>query len=109
MPLTKETLRTLTDDELLNLAIEEASEIIKAALKAKRFGLSDRHPFKSGADTNIMKLALENVQVGNIVRILGARYGINYAQTCTEVERRAAEQESRGIGYRAIATAKTPL
>jgi hypothetical protein len=108
MPLTKETLRTLADDELLDLAIEEASEIIKAAIKAKRFGLPDRHPFKPNADSNVIDLALENVQIGNIIRILTARYDINYGQMCVEVERRAAEQEAHGVGFRYTAPAKPP-
>ena len=102
MPLTKEALEKLSDADLLDRIIEEAAEVIHAAMKAKRFGPRDRDTRNPDSLENIVVLSLENVQVGDAVRTYGARYDVNYAMACDTNAAMAREQERRMIklGYR---------
>lgn len=99
MPLTIQAIRALTIEQLLEAIIEEAVEIVYAASKARRYGLESKHPNKPDAKTNLMEVCLENVQIGNLIRELGARRGLNYGDLC-ELNQKAAEaQEREGITY----------
>lgn len=98
MPLTMDAIRALDAGQLLDLIIEEAAELIYVASKAKRFGPLNVHPDRPDAETNIMEIALEDAQLGNLVRVLAARFGINNGEVSNEVARRAKAQEARGIG-----------
>ncbi len=93
MPLSNTQLRKLDPDDLVILVIEEASELIQAACKVRRFGFEGGHPErKDGQDTrNIDELCQEAEQACATARILGAKFGINYARTC-DLRQVAAEK-----------------
>lgn len=76
MPLSDDQLRAMRPDDLLVLAIEEASETIQAACKAKRFGFRDHHPDRPDS-SNIEELCAEAEQLAATVRILGAAFGVS--------------------------------
>ena len=104
MPLSKEALVFLSDEELLDLIIEECAELIYVASKAKRFGLEDINPTKPDAGSNVYEIALEHAQLSNLVTCLAARFGFSHDDMLDEVQRRARAQEARGVGYTAAET-----
>ena len=83
MPLSDQDLREKTQDQLLILAIEEASEVIHAACKAMRFGFGGFHPKDTKFEkSNGYALCVEAEQLGAICRILGAKLGFRYEDIC---------------------------
>lgn len=65
-------LETFTNSTILDLALEEASELIHAICKARRFGLTL---------DNFNHLCDEHLQVSDYIRFLHGRLGINYGET----------------------------
>lgn len=88
MPLSDPQLRRREPDELMVLLLEETAELLQALCKAQRFGFAESHPNRE--TTNIEELCAEAEQVGATARILGAKFGINYGETC-DARQRAAE------------------
>ena len=94
MPLSKEALVFLSDEELLDLIIEECAELIYVASKAKRFGLEDINPTKPDAGSNVYEIALEHAQLSNLVTCLAARFGLAMT-TCWTKCSAARERKKR--------------
>lgn len=81
MALTDEQLRQHTADQLLDLIIEEAAEVIHAASKAKRFGAKGSHPSYNGGRSNADGVAREMRQLDQTFRIYCGKVGMNYGAT----------------------------
>lgn len=56
--------------EILDILIEECSEVIQAASKVKRFGESDYHPDDPSKETNASKLYGEISDLNAMIRLL---------------------------------------
>lgn len=80
MPLSDVQLKELSSNELIVLALEEASETVHEACKAFRFGADGSHP-DMPLVKNVDRLCREAEQLGAICRILGSKHGINYGGT----------------------------
>lgn len=81
MALTDDQLREHSADQLLDLLIEEASEVIHAASKAKRFGHRGSHPSYNGGRSNADGIAREMEQLRQTFRIYCGKVGMNYGDT----------------------------
>lgn len=75
------------EDLVLDLIIEEASEVLQAAVKIKRFGPENRWPDKE-AKSNAYALAYEGCQLGNLTRIYSAAYGASELDVSVDVSRK---------------------
>lgn len=82
MPLTDKELLEKTQDELLDLLIEECAEVIQAATKAKRFGSNRCWPGYNGDRCNADAVIREAHQVNDTLRAYCARLGVHYGSTC---------------------------
>lgn len=78
MPLSDDDLREMSGDELLVLAMEEAAETMHAAVKAFRHGLLEHNPLDDTHISNVLTLCQEGEQISATVRIMGAKYGLNW-------------------------------
>lgn len=71
--LTDEELRSKTETELLDLALEECGELIQALVKMKRHGHAALGPTGIYYD-NLQNIADENYQLGTVTYHLMSRY-----------------------------------
>lgn len=72
MALTKDAILQLTDDNLLKKIAEEASEVIKAAMKMSQFGAT---PFFQGVQYNNVRDVIEEYeQLNALVSEFYARF-----------------------------------
>lgn len=78
MAMTDAGLRQLTTEQLLDLIIEEAAEVIHAASKCKRFGDRGSHPSYNEGRTNADALAREHEQLRQIFRVYCGAVGMHY-------------------------------
>ena len=78
MPMTDDELRAKTQNELLDLLIEECAETIQAATKAKRFGALRSWPGYNGERSNADGVIREALQVNQTLRAYCAKLGVNY-------------------------------
>ena len=78
MPLSDKELLAKTQDELLDLLIEECAEVIQAATKAKRFGPMQSWPGRNGERCNADAVIREGLQVNDTLRAYCARLGVRY-------------------------------
>lgn len=81
MALTDDQLREHSADQLLDLIIEEAAEVIHAASKAKRFGPRGSHPSYNGGRSNADGIAREMQQLKQTFRIYCGKVGMHYGST----------------------------
>lgn len=81
MALTDEQLREHTAEQLLDLLIEEAAEVIHATSKAKRFGHRGSHPSYNGGRSNADGIAREMRQLAQTFRIYCGKVGMDYGAT----------------------------
>jgi hypothetical protein len=81
MPLSDKELLQKTQDELLDLIIEECAETIQAATKAKRFGPMRSWPGYNGDRCNADAVIREAHQVNDTLRAYCARLGVNFGST----------------------------
>ena len=96
MPLTKEELRSLPMLNLLDVAVEEAAELILAAQKLKVYGPIGIAPNGTQYD-NIAAVMHEARQVSDAMRHLGERHGVNWEQLGEQIEREAQQQLRDGV------------
>ncbi len=73
MSLTKQQCKQLKSQDLLTLIIEEASEVIQAATKVRRFGPHERHPER--LTPNFMELLIEGYQLKELLNEYAERHG----------------------------------
>lgn len=92
MPLTDKELLAKTQDELLDLLIEECAETIQAATKAKRFGPLRSWPGYNGERCNADGVIREALQVSQTLRAYCAKLGVNYGAA---LERNVARDSER--------------
>ena len=93
MPLSDDQLQAKEPMELVTLAIEEAAEVIQAAVKCQRFGIDGVKPNGTPwEDGNGVALCREGESLGAICRILGAKLGMNYAEIVSHRHKAAAKQ-----------------
>lgn len=78
MPLSDAELLAKTQDELLDLLIEECAEVIQAATKAKRFGPMRSWPGYNGERCNADGVIREGLQVNDTLRAYCAKLGVRY-------------------------------
>lgn len=97
MPLSDKHLAALSKEELVTLAIEEASEIIHAACKIQRHGFTPTGPDGTEYD-NGRDICVEGEQCGAVLRALGAKLGINYGELCDQRAAKANEIWGQDIG-----------
>lgn len=90
MPLTIEAIRQLSNAEVLDLIIEEASELIHAASKAKRFGSNGKDPMTG--EPNFKTLIAEAVQLNDLCRVYCAQQGENWGDWSDRVAVAARRQ-----------------
>lgn len=81
MALTDDQLRSMTAEQLHDLLIEEAAEVIHAVSKAKRFGLENGHASYNGGRSNADAIAREMHQLHQTFRIYCGKVGMNYGDT----------------------------
>ncbi len=81
MPLTDKELLEKTQDELLDLLIEECAEVIQAATKTKRYGPLRSWPGYNGERCNADAVIREALQVNDTLRAYCARLGVNYGDS----------------------------
>lgn len=81
MALTDDQLRAMTAEQLHDLLIEEAAEVIHAVSKAKRFGDRGSHPSYNGGRSNADGIAREMHQLRQTFRIYCGKVGMNYGDT----------------------------
>jgi hypothetical protein len=81
MALTDDELREHSADQLLDLIIEEAAEVIHAASKAKRFGHRGSHPSYNNGRSNADGIAREMRQLDQTFRIYCGKVGMHYGST----------------------------
>jgi hypothetical protein len=81
MALSDKELLTKTQDELLDLLIEECAEVIQAAAKVKRFGPMRSRPGYNGERCNADAVIREALQVNDTLRAYCARLGVRYGDT----------------------------
>ena len=81
MALSDAELLEKTQDELLDLLIEECAEVIQAATKVKRFGPLQSWPGYNGERCNADAVIREAFQVNDTLRAYCARLGVNYGDT----------------------------
>lgn len=92
MPLTMDTIRKLSTDEVLALIMEEASELIHAASKARRFGDYGSHPSYNGGAPNFQAVIHEAVELNNLCRAYCAAKGENWGDWSDRVASKAERQ-----------------
>lgn len=85
----------LTQDELLDLLIEECSEVIQAASKCKRFGFDRDHPVYG---MNSTVLAMECGDIFGVVDALKLNTGVMERERGTKIERARAAKRQFGRG-----------
>lgn len=81
MAMTDDQLRAMTVEQLHDLLIEEAAEVIHATSKAKRFGVRGSHPIYNGGRSNADGIAREMHQLHQTFRIYCGKVGMNYGAT----------------------------
>lgn len=94
MPLTMDTIRSLSTDEVLALIVEEAAELIHAASKARRFGDGGSHPSYNNGALNYHAVIREAVELNNLCRAYCAAKGENWGDWSDHVARKAERQRA---------------
>lgn len=92
MPLTMDVIRSMGNDEVLALIMEEAAELIHAASKARRFGDTGSHPTYNDGELNFHAVIREAVELNNLCRSYCAANGENWGDWSDRVAILAAKQ-----------------
>lgn len=93
MPLTMDTIHSMSSDEVLALIMEEAAELIHAASKARRFGDKGFHPSYNDGDLNCNAVIREAVELNNLCRAYCAKQDANWGWWSDRVATLAKEQQ----------------
>ena len=86
MALTETQTRSLTPDQLIDLIIEEAAEVIQAASKVRRFGHTNGHKDYHDGAPNFFGVLIEGLQLERAMRHYAAKHGARHIDLIDRLE-----------------------